>query len=77
MDGEDILVNYINIGELGWRQFEFFLVIINLVDFILNFSVDWFEIYLQKNSGDDYFQIIRLFLALRDLRMLLFFKQFV
>lgn len=41
--------------ELGWRKFEFFLVMINLIDFILNFTVDWFEIYIQKTSGDDYF----------------------
>ncbi|CAD8198931.1 unnamed protein product [Paramecium pentaurelia] len=60
-----------------WRRFYFFLIVIAVIDFIADYSVDWIMIYYKSTPNDNGFQLLRLFFSLRSLRIILIFQGFI
>ncbi|CAD8196993.1 unnamed protein product [Paramecium pentaurelia] len=60
-----------------WRRFYFFLVVIATIDLIADYSADWIMIYYKSNPNDQGYQLLRLFFALRSLRIILIFQGFI
>ncbi|CAD8124288.1 unnamed protein product [Paramecium sonneborni] len=59
-----------------WREIEFILSLIALIDFILFLSINWSQYYFKSTINDKYFLILRLAFACRNLRTLLIIQQF-
>ncbi|CAD8147067.1 unnamed protein product [Paramecium octaurelia] len=57
-----------------WRRFYFFLIIISIIDFIADYSIDWIMIYYKSTPYDNGYQLLRLFFSLRSLRVILIFQ---
>ncbi|CAD8120846.1 unnamed protein product [Paramecium sonneborni] len=60
-----------------WRRFYFFLIVIAIIDFIADYSIDWIMIYYKSTPNDKGFQLLRLFFSLRSLRIILIFQGFI
>jgi hypothetical protein len=56
-----------------WRRFYFILIIISLIDFIADYTVDWTLRYYRSSPYDPLYIWLRLFFALRSLRVILTF----
>ncbi|CAK56635.1 unnamed protein product (macronuclear) [Paramecium tetraurelia] len=61
----------------SWRRFYFFLIVIAVIDFVADYSVDWIMIYYKSTPNDEGFQLLRLFFSLRSLRIILIFQGFI
>ncbi|CAK57129.1 unnamed protein product (macronuclear) [Paramecium tetraurelia] len=59
-----------------WREIEFILGIIALIDLILFLTINWSQYYFKSTINDKYFLILRLAFACRNLRTLLIIQQF-
>ncbi|CAD8091567.1 unnamed protein product [Paramecium primaurelia] len=57
-----------------WRRFYFILIIVSIIDFIADYSVDWIMIYQKSTPHDNGYQLLRLFFSLRSLRVILIFQ---
>ncbi|CAD8187083.1 unnamed protein product [Paramecium octaurelia] len=60
-----------------WRRFYFFLIVIAIIDFVADYSVDWIMIYYKSTPNDSGYQLLRLFFSLRSLRIILIFQGFI
>ncbi|CAD8206266.1 unnamed protein product [Paramecium pentaurelia] len=59
-----------------WREIEFILSLIALIDFILYLTINWSQYYFKSTIDNQYFLILRLAFACRNLRTLLIIQQF-
>ncbi|CAD8200926.1 unnamed protein product [Paramecium octaurelia] len=57
-----------------WRRFYFFLIIVGIIDFIADYSIDWIMIYYRSTPYDKAYQILRIFFSLRSLRVIIIFQ---
>ncbi|CAD8096268.1 unnamed protein product [Paramecium sonneborni] len=57
-----------------WRKFYFVLILVSIVDFIADYSMDWIMIYYRSTPYDKGYQILRIFFSLRSLRVILIFQ---
>ncbi|CAK63943.1 unnamed protein product (macronuclear) [Paramecium tetraurelia] len=57
-----------------WRRFYFFLILIAIIDIIADFESDWALVYFRSSPADSGYQLLRLFFAIRCLRIILIFQ---
>ncbi|CAD8110743.1 unnamed protein product [Paramecium primaurelia] len=57
-----------------WRRFYFFLITIAIIDIIADYQSDWALVYFKSSPSDEGYQFLRLFFALRCLRIILIFQ---
>ncbi|CAD8121632.1 unnamed protein product [Paramecium sonneborni] len=57
-----------------WRRFYFFLITIAIIDIIADYESDWALVYFRSSPADSGYQFLRLFFALRCLRIILIFQ---
>ncbi|CAD8104211.1 unnamed protein product [Paramecium primaurelia] len=57
-----------------WRRFYFFLITIAIIDIIADYQSDWALAYFRSSPADSGYQFLRLFFALRCLRIILIFQ---
>ncbi|CAD8084110.1 unnamed protein product [Paramecium sonneborni] len=60
----------------SWRKIEFFLSLIALIDLMMYLIFDWTKHYYNSTINENYFILVRLAFALRNLRTLLIIQQF-
>ncbi|CAD8119651.1 unnamed protein product [Paramecium sonneborni] len=59
-----------------WREIEFILSFIALIDLTLYLTINWSKYYFKSTINDQYFLILRIAFACRNLRTLLIIQQF-
>ncbi|CAD8122391.1 unnamed protein product [Paramecium sonneborni] len=57
-----------------WRRFYFFLITIAIIDIIADYQSDWALYYFNSSPADEGYQFLRIFFALRCLRIILIFQ---
>ncbi|CAD8111921.1 unnamed protein product [Paramecium sonneborni] len=73
------LFNFLALGvnryfDNNWRRFYFFLIIIAIIDIIADYQSEWALLYFKSSPAEKGYQFLRLFFALRCLRIILIFQ---